>query len=102
MAGIPFAATDINMKAGALVVGVWRALDEARDFYLWLNDPTHTDSALVAAGMQQSDVTLIKNSFGDLGGPAGLWAVSHATFTPSGASNYFANAKQLTGVNYTG
>lgn len=49
-----------------------------------------------------ADITLIRNSFADLGGTSGLWAVSHGTFAPAGASNYFSNAKNLTGTNYSG
>lgn len=102
MAGNPFTALDINNRAGALVSGVWNSLEEARRFKLWLDDATHSDTALgpSGVGVPSADLTLIRNSFADLAGASGLWAVSHGSFAPSGASNYFSNAKQLTGLNY--
>jgi hypothetical protein len=102
MAGITFGANDIEQKAGLIVQQVWDSLSNARAFYLWLADPTHSAAAIQALGVSASDDTLIRNAFGDLGGPAGLWSVSHAKFTPGGSSDYFSNAKQLTGTNYSG
>lgn len=102
MAGYSATATDVNMKAGSLVTSLWDDLDAIRRFKLWLDD--HADAVLQAApySMVSGDITVIKNSFADLGGTSGLWAVSHGSFTPTGANNYFFNAKGLTGVNYTG
>lgn len=103
MAGFTITAKDVNDRAGALARAVWLALDDAHAFKLWLDDSTHNDAALgpSGVGIPLADLTIIRNSFGDLGGASGLWAVSHATFTPSGASNYFANAKQLGGIYWT-
>jgi hypothetical protein len=104
MAGFELKALDINNRAGALARAVWSALDDAHNFKLWLDDATHTDTILGPSGigMTSADLTLIRSSFADLGGSSGLWAVSHGTFTPSGSSNYFFNAKQLGGIYWTG
>jgi hypothetical protein len=100
MAGIDYNASAVEQKAGLIAQQVWDALQEAREFYLWLQD--HNTAALVALGVSSPDDTLIRNAMGDLAGSAGLWSVAHAKMTPSGASDYFANAKQLTGTNYAG
>ena len=104
--GYTVSAGDVNNKAGALVTNLWDALDQVRRFKLWLDDATHGDAYLNGIGITGSastgDVKLLRDSFADLGGAAGLYVVSHGSFAPGGASNYFANAKQLTGTNYTG
>lgn len=102
MAGNPYTALDLNNRAGALVSGLWTSLEEVRKFKLWLDDAAHDNTALVAVGMTTPDLTVIRNSFADLGGASGLYAVAHGTFDPSGVNNYFFNAKQLTGLNYAG
>lgn len=104
MAGNSYTATDINNRAGSLVYGVWQALDAARQFKLWLDDASHTDTVLgpTGIGVTTADLLVIRNSFADLAGASGLWAVAHGSFAPSGASNYFFNAKNLSGLNYTG
>lgn len=104
--GYPVTANDVNAKAGALVTNLWDALDQVRRFNLWLTDSVHTDAYLNNLGITGSassgDVQLLRNSFADLAGASGLYVVAHGTFAPSGASNYFFNARQLTGTNYTG
>lgn len=102
--GYPVTSTDVNNRAGALVVALWKSLDDVRALKLWLDDAVHTDAYLNNLGITGSastgDAKLLRDSFADLGGASGLWAVSHGSFAPSGASNYFANAKNLTGVTY--
>jgi hypothetical protein len=93
---------DINNRAGALCVALWSDLEEVRKFKLWLDDSSHNDAFLTGLGMVSADVTTLRAAFADLGGTSGLWAVAHGTFAPAGASNYFANSKLLTGVNYGG
>lgn len=104
--GYPVTAADVNAKAGALVTNLWDALDQVRRFKLWLDDSTHDDAYLNGLGITGTasggDVQILRNSFADLAGPAGLYVVAHGTFAPSGASNYFFNARRLTGTNYTG
>jgi hypothetical protein len=102
MAGFPLTALDINNRAGALVTGLWTSLEEVRRFKLWLDDATHTDTALgpSGVGVLTPDLVVIRNSFADLGGTTGLYAVAHGSFDPTGANNYFFNAKNLAGLNY--
>jgi hypothetical protein len=104
MAGFTLTANEINSRAGTLSYALWKALDDVRDFKLWLDDSAHNDAALgpSGVGVTTADLLIIRNSFADLGGTAGLYAVAHGTFDPTGASNYFSNAKLLTGVNYSG
>jgi hypothetical protein len=104
MAGYALAALDINNRAGALSLGLWQALEDAHKFKQWLDDATHTDTVLgpTGVGVTTADLLIIRNSFADLAGTSGLYAVAHGTFAPTGASNYFSNAKQLVGVNYAG
>lgn len=104
MAGNPYTALDINNRAGVLVTGLWTALEDVRRFKQWLDDSTHNDTAIgpSGVGVTTADLLVIRNSFADLGGASGLYAVAHGTFDPSGVNNYFFNAKQLTGLNYTG
>lgn len=104
MAGNAYTATQIQDKSGSLVYSVWAALEEARKWKQWLDDSIHTDTILgpTGVGVPTADLTLIRNSFADLAGTSGLYAVAHGTFAPSGASNYFFNAKSLSGLNYTG
>lgn len=103
MAGFPLTALDINNRAGALVTGLWTSMEEVRRFKLWLDDASHNDAALGTSGgvgVAAADLLVIRNSFADLGGAAGLYAVAHGSFAPSGANNYFFNAKNLAGLNY--
>lgn len=104
MAGYTFTASDINSKAGSLSYALWKALDDVHVFKAWLDDSTHSDTVLgpTGIGVTTADLLVIRNSFSDLAGTTGLYAVAHGTFAPSGASNYFFNAKNLTGVNYAG
>jgi hypothetical protein len=103
MAGFALTALDINNRAGALARAVWQSLDDARNFKQWLDDSTHADAALgpTGVGVTTADLTIIRNSFADLGGASGLWAVAHGSYTPTGANNYFFNAKQLGGIYWT-
>jgi hypothetical protein len=98
MAGIPYTGADLELKAGLLANNLWQALDDARNWYWWLQDNA---AAFATLGIS-ADQTLITGAAGDLGGPAGLWAVAHSKFAPGGSSDYFANAKKLTGTNYAG
>jgi hypothetical protein len=104
MAGNPYTALDINQRAGSLVYGLWTALEDVRRFKSWLDDTSHNDAAIgpSGVGVTTADLTIIRNSFSDLAGASGLYAVAHGTFDPTGASNYFSNAKLLTGLNYAG
>lgn len=104
--GYSITATDVNNTAGRLVVALWTDLEAIKQFKAWLDDSAHTDSFLNNLGITGSastgDVKTLRDSFADLAGASGLYGVAHGTVTPSGASNYFFNAKNLAGVNYAG
>lgn len=107
--GYTVAAADVNNKAAALTQAVWDSLNDINRFYKWLTDAAHTDAYLNgigitgATGTNGSDVQVLRAAISDLGNTSnGLWAVAHAQFAPTGSNNYFANAKLLTGTNYTG
>ena len=103
MAGYTVDATKVNDLAGSLVTSLWQDLDAIKRFKAWLDDSAHNDTYLTSTlGISSGDVTVIRNSFADLGGSSGLYAVAHGSFAPSGANNYFFNAKNLSGVNYAG
>jgi hypothetical protein len=105
-AGFPVVSNDVNTTAGSLTYAVWKALEDVRRFKLWLDDGAHTDAYLNNLGItgtsSSGDVQILRNGIADLGGASGLWAVAHSSFAPAGLSNYFANAKNLTGINYAG
>jgi hypothetical protein len=100
--GYPVSAADVNAKAGALVTNLWNALNDVRQFKLWLDDSAHNDTYLTGLGISGADITVLRAAFADLGGTNSLWAVSHGTYVPPGVNNFFFNAKNLTGTNYTG
>lgn len=104
--GYPVTGSDINNRAGALIVALWQDLEAIRQFKAWLDDATHDDTFLNNAGITGSsssgDVKTLRDAFADLAGATGLYGVAHGTVTPSGASNYFFNAKKLSGVTYAG
>jgi hypothetical protein len=98
MAGITFSGNDLEQTVGLEILNLWKALEAVRERYWWLQ----ANSGIFATLGISGDQTLITNAVGDLGGAAGLWSVAHAKFTPGGASDYFANAGKLTGLNYAG
>lgn len=109
MAGRALTGSNVNDKGAACVEQVWIALDQCNQMYKWLTDAAHTDAFLNNLGITGSastagsDVKLLRDGISDLGNTTnGLWAVAHGLFTPTGANNYFFNAKNLTGVTYTG
>jgi hypothetical protein len=104
MAGITYTASQIEDRAGSLVNALWLTLEDIKRFKLWLDDSIHTDTIIGPSGIgvPTANLTLIRNSYSDLAGATGLYGVAHGAITPSGASNYFFNAKNLTGLNYAG
>lgn len=104
--GYQVSSADVNNRAGNVVVALWNTLEDVRRFKQWLDDAVHTDAYLNGLGITGSaaagDVKALRDSFADLGGASGLYAVARGTFAPGGASNYFSNAKNLAGVNFAG
>jgi hypothetical protein len=100
-AGVQWDGASVNQKVGTIAQQTWDALQAARACYLWLND--HGGKAtLTGLGINSTDADTIMNAIGALGGPSGLWSVAHNKMTPSGGSDYFFDAKNLTGTQYSG
>lgn len=104
MAGQSFNANDLNSRAGSVAQEFYDKLQQARAWYLWLQDAAHTDAILTAApyNVAQADLTLIRAAAADLGGDAGLYATAHGTFHAAGNNDFLANIKKLTGLNWSG
>jgi hypothetical protein len=105
MAGRALAALDVNNRAASVVEQLWSSLDQANQLYKWLADSNNTTAILTASpvNLPSADDTVIRAAISDLGSSTnGLWAVAHGIFVPAGTNNFFANAKKLSGVNYTG
>jgi len=110
--GYPVGTADVNNKAGSLVVTLWTTLEQIKQFKAWLDDAGTTDAFLnglsgggangITGSASSGDVKTLRDSFADLAGAAGLYGVAHGTVTPGGASNYFFNAKHLSGVTFAG
>jgi len=45
---------------------------------------------------------LLRAAINDLGSANGLYGVAHGTKTQASVNNFFFNAQQITGVNYSG
>ena|SRR5258706_11119004 len=103
MSGYVTNSLDINNKAGQLVVAMWKDLVELRDYHVWLNDATHDQTYFTSVGVDAATLADLRAGIGDLGNPTnGLYAVAHGAFLPLGLSNYFFNAKKLSGTTYAG
>lgn len=104
--GYPITAVDVNNRAGGLVVALWEDLEAIKRLKSWLDDATHDDAFLNNIGITGSassgDVKTLRDSFADLAGASGLYGVAHGSVAPGGASNYFFNAKKLSGISYAG
>lgn len=91
-------AADINNRAGQLVVSLRDDLERIKVFAAWLNDAATTDTFLNNAGITGSassgDVKTLRDSLTDL---MALYNVAHGV-QATGASDFFFNAKHLTGV----
>lgn len=96
--------TDLDARATAVIEQVWSALTEANKLALLLANTNivANDAALVSLGYIQAEVTLLRAAINDLGSANGLYGVAHGTKTQASVNNFFFNAQQITGVNYTG
>jgi hypothetical protein len=91
----------------AVVEQVWNALNEANKFAALLantniipNDTFLTNLGYLTTAT--NEVTLLRAAINDLGSSNGLYGVAHGTKTQASVNNFFFNAQQITGVNYTG
>lgn len=96
--------SDIDLRMASVVEQVWGALNLANQASLWLaNTNIVTDAALTTLGYTGAEITLLRAGINDLGSSTnGLYGLAHGTKTQSSTNNFFFNAQQLTGVNYTG
>jgi hypothetical protein len=98
---------DIDLRAAAVVEQVWNALNEANKFAALLANTNiiPNDTFLTNLGYlttPTNEVTLLRAAINDLGSSNGLYGVAHGTKTQASVNNFFFNAQQITGVNYTG
>ena len=94
---------DIDDRAAAVVEQVWGALNNASQMSAWLaNTNIITDTILTNLGYTSGEITLLRAAVNDIGSANGLYGVAHGTKTQPAVNNFFFNAQQITGVNYTG
>jgi len=99
-AGFPTGKSDIDSRAGSLVVAVRDSLINCSAFCFKLqNYATLTDAAMIALGYTQAEVTLMKSGFLDLGGTGNsLYRVANGQAFVAANNDFLFNAKLLTGV----
>jgi hypothetical protein len=95
---------DIDQRLPLVIEGVWNSLNLANQAALWLANTNiiPNDAFLTNLTYTQAEVTLMRAAINDLGSSNGLWGVAHNLKTVPSTNNFFFNAQQLTGVNYTG
>jgi hypothetical protein len=95
--GFPISKSDIDNRAGQLVMTLRDTLANCARFCDLLNDTSifANDTALTALGYSQAEVTTLRASFTDM---KSLYNVSHANGTVPSNNDFFFNAKHLTGV----
>ncbi len=95
-AGYQFTKTDLDNTMGRLVVALRTDLGHIVTFNAMLNDSSVLpDATLTALGYSAGDITQIRASFTDL---QKLRDISFAIATQSSTSDFWFNAKHLTGV----
>jgi hypothetical protein len=102
--GLPLTKTDLDARAWSGVTQLWGALNQMNELSQLLANTTiiPNDAALVALGYTSAEVTLLRAAVNDLGSATGLWGVAHNLKTVTSANNFFFNAQQITGVNFSG
>lgn len=95
---------DLDARAASMVEQVWGALNQANQLSLLLANTNiiPNDAALISLGYIQAEVTLLRAAVNDLGSSNGLWGVAHNLKTQPATNNFFFNAQQITGVNWSG
>lgn len=95
---------DIDQRMPLVIEGVWNSLNLANQAALWLANTNiiPNDAFLTGLTYTQAEVNLLRAAINDLGSANGLWGVAHNLKTVPSTNNFFFNAQQLTGVNYTG
>ena len=93
MPGYLVTELDVQNRCGNAALHVRQALDEAVTVKAWLD--TKTDVQLVALGLVQTDVDLLRSALGDL---AQLQTIYTGAVNLSVAKDFRTFAKQLTGL----
>lgn len=95
---------DIDQRAATVVEQAWNGLYVANQFAALLANTNiiPNDTFLTNLGYTAGEVTLLRAAINDLGSSNGLYGVAHGTKTQASVNNFFFNAQQITGVNYTG
>lgn len=96
---------DIDQRAASAVEQLWGAFEQIKNLSALLANTNiiPSDTFLTNLGYTTGEVTLLRAGINDLGSPtSGLYGVAHGTKTQVAVNNFFFNAQQLTGVNYSG
>jgi hypothetical protein len=94
MAGYPITKQDVDSRAGYLVFTLRETFDGVVTLKAWLD--SKTDTELTGMGWTSAEVTILRASFTDL---AKLGQIAHAAATQAAVSDFFFNAKSLTGLS---
>jgi hypothetical protein len=93
MLGFPTNKLDVDARAGQLAVTLRDTFVQVVTFKAWLD--TQTDAQLIGLGYVQAEVNLLRAAYVDL---TNLNNIAHAQGTQPAASDFFFNAKHLTGL----
>jgi hypothetical protein len=92
-AGYPVALADVNARAGQLATTLRDILTDVDRFNTFLQ--AQPDAFFTALGMSSPDLTILRASFVDLDK---VFLLAHGQATQPAASDFFFNAKNLSGV----
>ncbi|SRR5216684_2135188 len=94
--GFPSSKSDLDSRAGSLIVAVRDSLYNCQRFSILLqNDARFSAANLLTLGYVAAEGTLLKAGFTDM---TSLYNVAHANGTVLANNDFFFNAGQLTGV----
>lgn len=94
MLGFPTDKNNIDSRAGFLALTLRDTLADIVNVKTWLD--TQQDADLTALGYSAAEVTLLRASFVDM---FNLANIAHGQGTQPAASDFFWNAKHLTGLS---
>lgn len=94
MLGFPTDKNNIDSRAGYLALTLRDTFSGIVIFKAWLD--TQQDTDLTGLGYTQAEVTLLRAAYTDL---TNLNNIAHAQGTQPAASDFFWNAKHLTGLS---
>lgn len=91
--GYPVSLADVNARAGQLATALRDDLAAIDRFNAWI--VAQPDAFFTGLGMAGADLTLLRAAFTDLDK---VYLLAHALATQPAASDFFFNAKNLSGV----